>query len=187
MSAIFPFDEAKATQAAARFLKLRGEKMSYMKLLKLLYLADRTALLRWGVPLTTDRWVAMKHGPVLSNVYSLIVDEQAARSSGVWARYISAPDQYEVQLLSNDVPNDKLSRAEEKLIDEMYEGYGHYNRWDLVEHLHNVLPEWNNPGETSRPISLRDILGLEHTDADTEAIEQELRAFAKERALLSPA
>ncbi len=181
---LLPFDEMKATQAAARFLMLRGEKMSYMKLLKLLYMADRTALLRWGKPITTDRWVAMKYGPVLSNVYSLIVDEQAAQSSGIWSHYISSPERYEVSLLQ-EVSNDKLSVAEEKLIDEMYESYGHYSRWDLVEHLHKVLPEWKSPGDTSVPISLRDILGIERDESEVNEIVTELKVFAQEHALLS--
>jgi uncharacterized phage-associated protein len=184
MSAI-PFDEAKATQAAASFLKLRGEKMSYMKLLKLLYMADRTALLRWGKPVTTDRWVAMKHGPVLSNVLNLITDEQTARNSGVWARYISAPRNYEVELLTENVPNDRLSVAEERLIGEMYESYGHLNRWDLVDHLHKILPEWTNPGDSSVPIQLRDILGIDRDESEVREIEAELKTFAREQALLS--
>lgn len=182
---LLPFDEMKATQAAARFLKLRGEKMSYMKLLKLLYMADRTALLRWGKPITTDRWVAMKYGPVLSTVYSLIVDEQAAQSSGVWSRYVSSPERYEVSLLQEEIPNDRLSRAEEKLIDEMYESYGHYSRWDLVDHLHKVLPEWKSPGDTSVPISLRDILGMERDEGEVDEIVAELKVFGHEQALLS--
>ena len=33
--------------------------MSYMKLLKLLHLVDREALLRWGRPVSTDRYVSM--------------------------------------------------------------------------------------------------------------------------------
>ena len=41
-----PFNQPKATQAAARRLKSRGGRMSYMKLIKLLYLADREALAR---------------------------------------------------------------------------------------------------------------------------------------------
>jgi hypothetical protein len=52
---VLRFNERRATEAAARFLKLRGGKMSYLKLIKLLYLLDREALLRWGRPVTTDR------------------------------------------------------------------------------------------------------------------------------------
>ena len=174
-----PFSEAKATQAAARFLRLRGAPMSYMKLLKLLYMADRTALLRWGAPITMDRWVSMKHGPVLSNVYSLIVDEQMPLAPTIWSRYISPPENYEVHLLHDDVPSDQLSLAEERLIDEMHNSFGHYEPWALVDHLHKLLPEWKNPGDTSTPIGLADILRTEGTD-DTavQEIEDELYALS---------
>lgn len=62
------FNDRKATQAAALLLQLRGGKMSYMKLIKLLYLADREALLQWGRPITTDRYVSMNRDPVLSRI-----------------------------------------------------------------------------------------------------------------------
>jgi uncharacterized phage-associated protein len=62
------FNERKATQAAAYLLKRRGGKMSYMKLIKLLYFADRVALSRFGRPITTDRYVSMDRGPVLSHI-----------------------------------------------------------------------------------------------------------------------
>jgi hypothetical protein len=57
------FDERKATEAAAYLLRLRGGRMSYLKLIKLLYLADREALSRWGFSVTNDRHVSMPHGP----------------------------------------------------------------------------------------------------------------------------
>ena len=53
------FNEAKAREAAARLVELRSGKMSCMQLIKLLYLADREALLRWGRPITTDRYVSV--------------------------------------------------------------------------------------------------------------------------------
>ena len=51
---VLRFNERRATEAAARFLKLRGGRMKYLKLIKLLYFLDREALLRWGRPVTTD-------------------------------------------------------------------------------------------------------------------------------------
>jgi len=48
---ILRFQHERATQAAARLLQRRGGRMSYMKLLKLLYLADRKALLSVGRPI----------------------------------------------------------------------------------------------------------------------------------------
>src|ERR1017187_9578590 len=82
------FNEAKATQAASFFLKLRGGQMHYIKLIKLLYLADREALIRWGIPFTTDRHVSMDNGPVTSRILRLITEDCP---KPFWSKYISAP------------------------------------------------------------------------------------------------
>ncbi|MGE0134681.1 MAG: hypothetical protein AB7L91_10365 [Dehalococcoidia bacterium] len=46
----FVFDERRAAQAAAQLLELRGGRMPYMKLIKLLYWADRESLIETGTP-----------------------------------------------------------------------------------------------------------------------------------------
>ena len=149
------FDEAKATQAAAWFLKLRGGQMHYVKLIKLLYLTDREALLRWGVPVTTDRHVSMDNGPVTSRILNLITED---RPKPVWSEYISAPlGEYEVKLLK-EAPTDRLSPAEEKLMQEIFEQYGRRSRWDLIDNVMHKLPEWQDPHGSSIPISIREIL-----------------------------
>src|SRR4051794_10494791 len=80
-----PFDERKATEATSLLLMLRGNRMHYMKLIKLLYLADREALLRWGRPITTDTFVSMDYGPVVSTIYDLIRRKQ---NGAVWAEFV---------------------------------------------------------------------------------------------------
>ena len=105
------FNETKATQAAARLLTLRGGIMSYVKLIKLLYLADREALIRWGRPITTDRYVSLDNGPVVSRIYDLIRDEPPPNSFPIWRKFISDPENYEVRLLG-DPGSGELSRPE---------------------------------------------------------------------------
>jgi len=68
--------------------------MSYLKLIKLLYLLDREALLRGGRPVTTDRYVSMANGPVVSRIYELIREEPAPGADPVWRHYISAPQEW---------------------------------------------------------------------------------------------
>ena len=53
------FDVRKATQVAAYFLWRRGGKMSYLKLMKLMYLAEKQFLLQHGERLTGDKMVSM--------------------------------------------------------------------------------------------------------------------------------
>lgn len=172
------FDETKATQIAAYLLRLRGGQMHYMKLIKLMYLADREAILRWGVPITRDRYVSMDNGPVLSRVLNLITDD---RPKPVWSEFISAPlGEYEVKLL-RDAPTDALSRAEEKLLDEIFQMYGYRNRWELIENVMHKLPEWQNPNKSAIPILIRDILkaGGESED-EIRVVLRELHSFASD-------
>ena len=171
------FNERKATQAAAHLLKLRGDGMSYMKLIKLLYLADRTALLRWGRPITTDRYVAMDRGPVLSRVLDLATDEDVPGGTSVWARHITEPEHYSIQL-RNDPGEDELSTAEVQLLDEVFRQHGTKTRWELVELTHK-LPEWKHPQGSAIPIQYRDILKAGgKTDLEIAAVEDELEGVA---------
>jgi hypothetical protein len=172
------FNEAKATQAAAYFLQLRGGRMHYIKLVKLLYLADRESLVRWGTFLTTDRHASMDNGPVVSRILNLITED---RPKPVWAEYISAPmGEYEVELLK-PAPTDLLSRAEENLMREIFQQYGYRNRWDLIDNVMHKLPEWRDPEGSSRPIHPRDILqAAGESEEEIRAVIKELEAFARD-------
>lgn len=176
------FKEAKTTQAAARLLDLRGGHMSYMKLIKLLYIVDREALLRWGRPVTGDRYVSMDRGPVLSQTYNLIIDEPAPGEESIWAHHISKPQNFEVEL-TQPAGRDELSAAELGLIEEIFAKYGQMNRWDLIKLVHE-FPEWQDPQGSAVAISYRDVLrGTGKTDSEIAAILQELDGLALADAL----
>jgi Protein of unknown function (DUF4065) len=164
------FDEAKATAVAAFILKLRGGTMHYIKLVKLMYLVDRASLVRWGGIVTTDHHVSMDNGPVGSCVLNLITKDVP---KPVWEKHISPPfGEDEISLLK-EATTDRLSRAEEKLIREIYGQFGHQNRWDVVAYTHK-LPEYKDPHGSSIPIHPREILRAEGES------EQEIKATLKE-------
>ena len=66
------FDEKKTTELASIFLKLNGGKMNALKLVLLIYNADREALKRWARPLTYDDYYATKYGMVGINTFKLV-------------------------------------------------------------------------------------------------------------------
>lgn len=173
-----PFNEAKVTQAAALLLALRGGRMHYLKLIKLLYIADRTALQRWGVPITMDRYVAMDHGPVVSRTFNLIQGFGAS----TWSQFISDPmGEHEVELHGNPGTS-LLSAAEEKLLHEIFQQWGHRSRWALVEETHHFA-EWHDPHGSSAPITIGDILrALGETE---ESIAHQLTLLANASAAQS--
>ncbi len=171
------FREAKATQAAGLLLSLRGGQMSYMKLIKLLYLADREALLRWGRPITFDAYVSMDRGPVLSSVLDLITGGGAPGEETLWESCISPPDRYDVSLVE-DCGTDRLSDAEREILEETFDRFGRKSRWELVDYVHS-LPEWTDPQGSAVPISYRDILtGAGWTEAEIAETENELEELA---------
>jgi uncharacterized phage-associated protein len=177
------FNERRATEAAAKFLKLRGGRMSYLKLIKLLYFLDREALLRWSRPVTTDRYVSMDNGPVVSRIYTLIREEPTPGTDPIWRQFISPPVNYEVSL-TQEPEIDELSPAEESLIEEIFSRYGAMGRWDLVQ-LSHELAEWQDPKGSAIPIEYRDILrAANRSEAEIAAIESELEALAAAEGML---
>jgi uncharacterized phage-associated protein len=170
------YREDKATQAAARLLKLRGGRMSHLKLMKLLYLADRNALVKWGRPITFDWYYSMPHGPVLSFTLNKMTAERDPDDPSCWHTYISEVKDYEVSLLVEDVPNDQLSEAEEGILKQVFEEHGSKSRWELRDFCHR-LPEWQDPKGSSLPIPVAAILTAEgFSDTDIRDIMETLDA-----------
>jgi uncharacterized phage-associated protein len=172
------FNQKKATQAASRFLRLADGQMNKIVLIKLLYLIDRKALLRWARPVTGDAYFSMKYGPILSGVLDLVDDVPIPGHEGFWAKHISEPAHHIVKLLA-DPGTDQLSEAEESLIDEVFKQFGHYAPFELVDILHKLLPEWKEVQEGRVPISYADILHADQkSDAEIEAIQDELEGVS---------
>lgn len=155
----FRFDALKTVQVTAMFLKLHGGTMKFLGLLKLLYMADRLAFKKIDQPITGDKYFSMDKGPVLSTVYDLIKDNKRYESAEIWKRYISTrkdSSTHEVRLLK-DPGVDEISDEEEEIIREIYEKWGKWDRFELVNLTHE-FPEWQFPNGGSIPIDVVDIL-----------------------------
>ena len=158
------FDEVKATQTAASFLRLSGGHMQYLALIKMLYMLDRTAIDRWGSPVTTDRHVSMKYGPVTSQIYNLMKARTEQQSPSFWSSYIRR-DGYSARLVA-DPSDGELSPAEDALIAEIYQQSKSKDGFELAEDTHRLFNEWTDPGSSSKPIYIEDILRALEKDED---------------------
>ena len=165
----FVFDERKAAQAAVHLLRRYGKPMRYISLIKLLYLADRKALIETGYPITGDRLVSMRRGPVLSRVFDLIKAETEDDHS-VWHDYVTPPTNYKVEATGSeeiDEADDELSDYDKVVLDTIFDEFGGRTWGDLIDYTH-TLPEWVDPKGSSRDIDPRDI--LESAGLDEEEI-----------------
>ncbi len=168
----FRFHPEKAVEAAAVFLKLHGRPMKYLGLLKMLYIADRVALERLEQPITGDRYVSMDYGPVLSGVYDLLKGKPVEDALPLWSQFISPRNGNHVDLL-NDPGDADLCEAEEEIIQEVYQAFGHLDPFEVAEWTHD-LPEWQDPHGSAVPITVEDILKNVGKSADEIAeIQQE--------------
>jgi len=152
----FSFHFQKTLQAASVILNSdRGKRISYLRLLKLLYIADREMLVAAGFPISGDRICAMKNGPVLSRTYDIIKGENS--QAGEWEKFIRR-DGYQVELIG-EPGRGQLSRGEIAKLNEVVERHHGVDDWDLVEQTH-ALAEWkkNFREGTSTTIAWEDVL-----------------------------
>lgn len=148
------FNEPRAAEAAAFLLHQAGGTLPFLKLIKLMYLAERLSFKRYGEPLTGDKLVSMDHGPVLSRTYDHI---KGARPSvqGGWDDWISDKGEYKVGLSDASkirTPEQdlmSLSESDVEVLDEIWREFGHWDRWALVRYTHVHCPEWQNPEGSS--------------------------------------
>ena len=165
------FREDKTTQMTARFLQLANGRIPYIKILKMLYLADKQMLVERGKPISYDRWYAMKHGPVLSSTYNLI---KGAIPSAYWSKHIKT-EGYDV-VLTSDPGSEALSPAEDRIIDSVFRQCDDHDQWELVRKLHDQLPEWTDPGDTSREMTYKMVLQTEGlSEEDIEGILENIK------------
>jgi uncharacterized phage-associated protein len=154
----FQFNQERTTQAVAFLLKQSDNRReNYMRLIKLLYIADRESLKETGRPITGDRFIAMERGPVLSQVYDLIMGRSPR--SAEWQAFIGTRPRYEVELVSE--PGDgELSQYDKDKLAEVWTRYENLDEWAMVKETHK-LREWkrNEPRpSSSKPIALSDVL-----------------------------
>lgn len=150
------FDFPRTCQAVAHLLRnVPGRRMNYMRLVKLLYIAERECIRDSGRGLTGSAAVAMQRGPVLEDVLRLIRNEHP--DSPEWAEHFRV-DGYHLVMLS-DPGADILSPFVSRKLSEIAARHEKDDEWAMVEITHQ-LPEWvkNNPGQSSKSIPLEDIL-----------------------------
>lgn len=174
------FDEQKVAQAAAFFVKQGNGRMPILKLMKLLYLADRESIQRYGLPISGDEYASWKHGPVLAETYSLMTGNSESSETG-WEYWISDRENHEVALMreaSREALRD-LSNADIGVLESVWNTFGHMTRWEIRDYTHdkNHVPEWDDPNGSVKPLHIKRIMqAVGKTPAEIEHIMARVEA-----------
>jgi hypothetical protein len=169
----FKFNLKKSTQAAAVLLK-HGDLENYL-FIKMLYLADREALERWGEPITGDRTVSMPYGPVLSTIYDLTKGQRVTVRS-FWEQFISDADkETNIVSLQGDPGQDELSRAEINILESVHSRFKNHT-WRQIHDYCSKLGEYENVGRSSKTLPAERILkSIGKTQEEIDEIDRKFR------------
>jgi len=202
----FAFNLEKVVNALAYFAQAGVSDLTKLKAAKLLYLADRRHFLRYGRPISGDRYIAMDLGPVPENTYQLTtrlvdpdeVDDADTRVAqeklhvvkGILKRY-----KYPVLRARGPADMSVFSDSEVEALDQTVREFGGQSASTLVDltHRHKAYRRVNAgrlPG-SSVPLpyecflddaspdqaeQIRQISALEQEDRD---VAESLRATAR--------
>jgi uncharacterized phage-associated protein len=142
MTTLLETSYKKATQAL-NFLALKKDgKINKMKAIKLVYLADRLHLRKYGRPIVGDVYWAMKLGPVGSCTKRVAELDMSGDVLSYTKKYIQPIDdkkQFFVSLKSVDL--DLFSKTDIECLESIYTTFGDRDQFELADLTHNY-PEW---------------------------------------------
>ena len=165
------FDVSVAAQAAAFFARKEGGRIDYLKLVKLMYLAEREFMDRYLEPLYYDEYVNMEHGPAPSAVINFI---KGRFKDARWSKYLHVKSDTIVENRSS-FPLDHLSEAALGVLGDLWKHHGHRGGFELRDWIHENCDEWRIPKGKSENLSHRSIfeaLNKPDPDALAEDVEQ---------------
>lgn len=140
---LLEFDYKKATQAINYLTKKEGGQIDKLKLIKLVYLADRYHLRRFGRPMVNDAYFAMPLGPVGSSVkdiaeFSDFLDESERKYA---ISFIGRGGGANTVVSIANVDSEVFSKSEVEALDFAYKEFGKQTASSLVDITHRY-PEW---------------------------------------------
>jgi uncharacterized phage-associated protein len=163
------FRSKKAAQAAGYFVHRNMPKIDKMKLIKLLYLAERESIEKRGRPMFFDQYFSMKDGLICSSALNGI---NGQLDHLIWSSYILKTDRKTIKPVGPLTPKDQdqVSKSDLDILDDVQKKFGHMTASQIRHWTHQNCTEYQKVLMGRRPISYRDIYAaLKFDDPDKMA------------------
>jgi len=147
------FNVRKAAQVVTYFAKAEGGSINVLKLVKIIYLADRKFMEKYDATILNDRFVSMEYGPVNSMTLNYINGCQEDREN--WEAFVSDRAVHHIGLTNPDISDedfDELSDAEVEILAEIWGEFGSLSQYQVRDFTHENCLEWEDPNGSSNPI-----------------------------------
>lgn len=167
------FDHVKGAQIAAFFVEKQHGPIDKLKLIKLIYLAERLSFERRARPMNFDDFFSLPHGPIASSALNGI---NGKAGDSAWSA---------LKLIGNkvclvaDIGTDHLSKNELRLLEETWDRFGKMGAIELRNWTHDHCSEYFEVDGGRASITYDEILqavGVENA----EEVARDLRRFQRE-------
>lgn len=139
------FNYKKATQALNYFARKKGGSIDTLMAIKLVWLADRLHLRKYGRFITNDKYYAMKLGPVGSGTYNIIKDSSNFLDREILnysSRFITCLDKEKKKFISsNEIDEKVFSKSELGVLEHVFSNFSNMTKWQLSDYSH-LFDEW---------------------------------------------
>lgn len=148
----YTFDVEKLVQAIAYFSSRGVKGLDKLKIVKLLYLADKKHLLEVGRPILGDFYACMPYGPVPSQSFNIIRDvidadpEMRPVAEERFDEYLSIDTSrhHHALVVKKEPDTDIFSASEVAALEATASQYGRYTGSELINITHED-PIWTIP------------------------------------------
>jgi uncharacterized phage-associated protein len=172
----FKFNYKKTTQAINFFCEEAGGKLNKMKAMKLLFLADKAHLLKYGRSISGDEYFAMEMGPVLSKTWSLLANKSDYDSESEHIEYFKKHLSFDSPVTLKSIApldQDEFSDSDIECLTSVANLYSRVPQNQIIDILH-TFPEWESAWNSRPPKSKRSKMSIE-----TIVVNPEMRSKAR--------
>lgn len=176
------FDFMKATQILNYLAKRFEGKIDKLRAIKLIYLADKYHLRKYGRFVTGDQYVAMSYGPVQSGVKDIadLSDFLGAQEKEYAFRFIQK-EGHDIKSI-NEVDYEELSETDIEALEFVSKQFGNLAKFDLIELTHKGY-EWKKHENELKLKSRVDMDILDFFEDSADDYISEITKDTKESAL----
>lgn len=135
-------DYKKITQVLNYIAEKEGGKVNYMKALRLLYLAERLHLRRYGRLITDDKLVAMKNGTLGSQARDIVLgNPRLPHNAYEYSENKIARGRNKFIISVSYKGRESLSETDLECVNKVFSSVGGMDEFQLADLTHK-LPEW---------------------------------------------
>lgn len=148
----------KAAQICAYFANRSNGAIEKLKLLNLIYLAERQFLSSYHHPMLFDEFYSLPHGPICSGTLNGI---EGVIDTALWGEYMARNGNIVVAVKAVERSDlDHVSDAEMDVISDVWQEYADMTASQIGNHTHRFCPEYTKMDKARIPITYQEVLSV---------------------------